>query len=220
MQTITIAFTPEGPTDERFLSSIITRTIEDILTEHGRGEFTVLPPMSFSRVKGSLNGAEKLLEVARRVKGYHFLIIHADADDSNSNNAMNERIKPGADLIRSDSSSCQDLVPLVPVHMSESWMFADPDMLRELLNTQLDLTSDLGLPRPSHAERPANPKELLANAIRISQSNTGRRKRTQLRISDLYAQFSEIDLNKLNIIPSYQIFRNELIKTLRSLNFI
>lgn len=214
-----IGFSPEGPTDERFLGSVIQRTAIELLHQHGRSQVDVLPPISFPRPKDVHDGGEKLLAVARQTYGYHCLIIHADADDSSYIRALNERIEPGKRLINADSKACQEIVPLIPVHMSESWMLVDSDALTEALNTDLDL-ADLGIPKPKFSERPADPKQLLKDAVRISQEKSTKRRRSQIHISDLYAELADISLDKLMILPSYQQFRDNLLAAFRHLQLV
>lgn len=73
--------------------------------------------------------ANRIWDAARRAEGYHGLIVHVDADYSTADRARRDRIDPGFELIRQSSERvCDQLVPLIPVRMTEAWMLADRDV--------------------------------------------------------------------------------------------
>jgi len=104
--------------------------------------------------------------------------------------------------------------------MSEAWMLADTNLLKQLLGTSSD-NSNLGLPaKVSEVERIADPKEVIKNAIAVSQESLSRRRR-KLSISSLYSPISqEISLEKLANLPSYQDFVKEVDNSLQYLNYL
>jgi len=217
MITLTIAFSPEGPTDIRFLGSVIRRTAEDLIANHGTTEADVLEPFPFARPKGTaLSGAEKLLAIARQTHGLHCLMIHADADADTSQAAWDHRLTPGWQLIAADSTAQQQLVGLVPITMTEAWMLADTALLQEALDTNLEVVRDLGLPRPNRAEEVTHPKNELLRAIQQAQAALPPRRRqpdSEL-MADLYAQLDNIPLTSLRILPSFQKFEADFLAVL------
>ncbi len=104
--------------------------------------------------------------------------------------------------------------------MSVAWMLADTNLLKQLLGTSSD-NSNLGLPaKVSKVERIADPKEVIKNAIAVSQESLSRRRR-KLSISSLYSPISqEISLEKLANLPSYQDFVKEVDNSLQYLNYL
>lgn len=220
MKQLIIAFSPEGPTDIRFLSEIIRRTAIALLSSsQAKGEADVLAPFPIPREKGS--AASVLLQLARDAYGFHCLIIHADADHNTQTPALNERILPGKQLVSRETSSnvCQIVIPLIPVHMTEAWMLADSDALLQATGTPLS-ASQLNLPDANGAERKARPKEFLEDFLRSSQAHLGR-KRDRIDLTDLYALLSDsISFERLNLLPSYRQFKADFAVALTDLGFL
>ncbi len=222
MRTLTIAFSPEGPTDVRFLGSVIRRTAEALLTAHGRGQTDVLEPIAFMRPKGELDGAERLLAVARLAFGFHCLVVHADADDTTPAAAWAQRLAPGQQLIAADAKAQQQVVRLVPVAMTEAWMLADAPALREALDTDLDAVRDLELPRPARAEQATHPKNALKTALQRIQDALPPRRRQPVPqlMADLYGQLAEVPLTSLRELESYRQFETDFRAALAEQGFV
>lgn len=221
MKTLTIAFSPEGTTDVRFLSSVIRRTAEALLTAHGRGQTDVLEPIAFLRPKGELDGAERLLAVARQALGFDCLIVHADADHSSPQTALDQRLAPGQRLIATDAKAQQQVVCLVPVAMTEAWMLADTPSLQEALDTDLLVVRDLGLPRPAEIESTTHPKTDLKTALQCIQESLPPRRRQSVSelMADLYGQLAEIPLASLRQLASFRQFETDFHTALVSQGF-
>lgn len=122
MNSLVLALYAEGRTDERFLPVVIQRTAEQILAQRGCQVVDVPDPIV---VDGSIDRehrgrAERILEAARRARGYHALIVHADADHPTPDRSIEERIQPGLHLVhRSEEAVCRQLVPIVSVQMTD-----------------------------------------------------------------------------------------------------
>jgi hypothetical protein len=218
MRSLVLALYAEGPTDERFLSIIIQRTAEGLLLRLGQTVVDVLTPIilrpKFTHTLTSR--AESILDVAQQAYGYHALIIHTDADHSTSEWAMNERIRPGIDLVQlRQNGVCHHLVPIIPVRMTEAWMLTDIRALQTVIGTDLSATA-LGIPEhPSLVDKLLEPKQILNQAIQ----NSGRRRR--IHLGTLYEPLArQIDLGHLQIVAAYQDFTNDLTNTLKILHFI
>jgi hypothetical protein len=220
MKQLVIAFSPEGPTDVRFLREIIRRTATELLSSlQARGEAEVLDPIPLPREKGS--AATKILQLSRDARGYHCLVIHADADHATPALALTDRIQPGRQLVAQEpiGSVCPIIIPLIPVHMTEAWMLADPDALLKATGTPLS-ASQLNLPNAAGAERKAQPKAFLEEFLRHSQAHLSR-KRDRIDIGDLYALLSDtISSTRLNALPSYQQFKADFSAALTTLGFL
>lgn len=77
--------------------------------------------------------------------GLLVLCIHADADSKDDSDTFQNKINPAVDKIVNaiDKDLCKLLVPLVPIVMTESWMLADKELLREEIGTNMSF-SELG----------------------------------------------------------------------------
>lgn len=219
MTSLTIAFSGEGPTDHRFLSKIIERTVVSLLTpDKVRQEVDVLAPISLSRGSGS--EADRIFALGKQAYGFHCFIIHADADASTPTAALAERYAPGVDQLLAEADPrCSQIIPLIPVHMTEAWMLADPDALLRLLTTPLT-ARELDLPDATGAERKANPKLFLTEVLANAQRHLTR-KNYRIDLADLYTLLPDvIPLERLDLLPSYQQFKQHLKVALISLNLL
>jgi hypothetical protein len=222
MATLVLAFYAEGPSDEHFLPLIIQRTTEQLLVQRGRTIVDVLEPMV---LKPSLDReatrAERILAVARRASGYHALVVHADADHATPEHALNERIWPGFELVRQAREAVRhQLVPLIPVQMTEAWLLADPEALRVVVGTNLE-SHVLGLPDRAHqVESFPDPKQALNQVIQNALANRPRRRR-RLDLNTVYEPLArQISLERLEGVPAYRRFVNDMSETLTALNLI
>lgn len=223
MITLVLALMAEGPTDERFLPIIIQRTAEKILRERSRFVVDVLEPIDLRkeiRPGTYKNQAERILLAAQHAAGYHALIVHVDADDRTHHDAIYERIQPGFDLVKASKEDvCRQLIPIIPIRMTEAWMLADPEAFKEVVGTDVP-TRNLGLPaRPHQVEAELDPKHQLRQAIKLaSASRPRRRRRRGIRLGHLYEPLArQIRLERLSAVPAYQRFVDDLTACLIAL---
>ncbi len=224
MTSLVLALYVEGRTDERFLPIVVQRTAERILLQRGRGMLDVLPPfvlvksidLEFSRY------AERVLAAARQTVHYDALIIHADADHPTREPALQQRIQPGLDLVeqarRAGDPVCDQLLPIIPIRMTEAWMLADTAALRTVIGTTLS-AHELGLPGHAHeVEAVLDPKHTLNQAM---QAATSRRRRRRLSVGAIYEPLArQLDLDHLSRVPAYQQFVQDLILALTALQLV
>lgn len=216
-----VGFTTEGTTDVRFLRKIIERSFEEIAYEcQGDVEPVVWPleikktDLSFSEyaLKAAQQGVEEI--------GMMILCIHSDADDATNQNVLDNKIAPARELIKaqSDDTTCKILVPAIPVQMMESWMLADKDLLKnEIGTTKTD--NELGINRSP--ESITDPKAVIEEAIRIARQEITRRRRKELRISDLYLPVGQkVSIDKLKELPSYRRFQEDIRQAYRELHLM
>lgn len=216
-----VGFTTEGSTDVRFLRKIIERSFEEIAYEcQGDVEPVVWPlevkktDLSFSEyaLKAAQQGVEEI--------GMMILCIHSDADDATNQNVLDNKIAPARELIKaqSDDTTCKILVPAIPVQMMESWMLADKDLLKnEIGTTKTD--NELGINRSP--ESITDPKAVIEEAIRIARQEKTRRRRKELRISDLYLPVGQkVSIDKLKELPSYRRFQEDIRQAYRELHLM
>lgn len=214
-----IGYTTEGTTDKRFLEAIITKTFEEIAFDCST-QIEVYAPLYISFAKGN-NFVESCNLTARLAfeKGVSVLCIHSDADAKTDVGTFTFKISPAFEAIQDqqDENICKNLVPIVPVTMSESWMLADKELFKAEINTNLPNT-DLGI--QTNPENIADPKQAIEDALRIAQENQTRRKQ-KITISDLYQPIGQqLSIEKLHNLPSFKKFFSTVRSAFEKLNYL
>lgn len=215
---ITIGFATEGSTDVRFLESIIQRTFEEVAFDC-KGEIEILPVQHLAKEPGDIETAA--VGYARKADnlGIMVLCLHKDADSPTDVNAFRFNIQPAFEAIETTPDIvCKNLVAIVPIQMSESWMLADTKLLKDEIGTDL---SDRELNLDRRPEAIADPKAIIADAIRISRKSLTQRRRRELNIGELYQPIGQkIDLAILRRLSSYFKFREAVRESFRKLNYL
>lgn len=211
---ITVALNAEGPTDYRFLKSIIYRTLEDIILNCDK-DIEIYP---IKEIKKSASGLTYIQNVENASKeaydsGIKCLVLHCDADDTTQDTVMSCKLEPAINHIakhEEHSKLCLNLIPLIPIQMSEAWMLSDIELLKQEIGaTRIDNIT-LGLTK--NAESYSDPKAIITEAIRLAQETRSRRHR-KLEISELYIPFGQkVKLEKLKQLSSYRKFYDDLKK--------
>lgn len=223
MNSLMVAFYGEGTTDERFLPSVIRRTAETILCERQTGETLVAEPFVVDRRAVNTNHehrTDRILEAARRCANFHALVVHTDADGPTWEVACQQRFKPGEDQVAqavSDGETvCAELVPIIPIRMTEAWLLADPEALLSVIGTEVEARA-LGIPtRARLVERVRDPKQKLEGVLRACRTNRGRRR---ISLGTLYEPLGRrVSLERLALVPAYQQFVQDLTDTLVALS--
>lgn len=211
----------EGATDIRFLESIVKTTLENLAIECSGYIETELEIIKID--KSGLSFNQQVLKAAEKAKNdFEILIlfIHTDSDNRDDSNVFDTKIIPAQELVQQqdDKAVCKKIVAIIPIQMTESWMLADKELLKNEIGIE---GSDIELGIHRNPEEIANPKAVIENIIRISKEKQVKRKRNKgLNISDLYQIIGQkTDISKLEKLPSYIKFKNSLIEKLRELNF-
>ncbi len=212
-----IAYTTEGSTDERFLAKIIERTFEALLFE-SKTVIEIHPPIHVSNNNKSFN--KKIQAIATTNNYFDIICVHCDSDFTSNKKVIENKIKPAFELVKNTKNTCKNLVAIIPVQMTEAWMLADIELFLKEINTDKSC-SELGLPcKTTLIEKIANPKKVIEEALVKSQLNKSRR-RNKLKISDLYIPLSKkIKQQKLEMLPSFKLFKDEARKALINLNYL
>lgn len=219
MNTLSLALYSEGPTDNRFLPSVIRKTARCILDEHLQSHIEISAIHSIEVKKK--NRPESILQAAYDASGYHALIIHADADSPKADRARGERYEPGLRLIQQASGYlCKSLLPIIPIQAIEAWMLADFELLLAKIGTKLH-PDDLNIPeKASMVESISKPKRRLEEAVQRAYVERSKRRR-DTDIAFLYEPMGEeTNLERLKQVPSYNQFVYDLTEVLASLQFI
>lgn len=214
-----VGLVTEGNTDIRFLESIIKKTFDSIA-------FDAVGDIEIELVSITLNKTnfvEDVLTAARKgveEYGITVLCVHTDADDINDNSVYQNKITPALNALKKDTNPdiCHNLVPVVPVQMTESWMLADKDLLKKQIGSTL---TDFQLGIHKAPETISDPKRTIAEAIRIARQGITQRRRSDLTISDLYLPIGQnMNLIKLELLPSYLKFKNDVVRIFKILNYL
>ncbi|MCB9425741.1 MAG: DUF4276 family protein [Flavobacteriales bacterium] len=210
----------EGTTDVRFLSSVAERTLEEVAFDCTGDIETKVEIININ--KTGLNFNEQVLEASRvafNKFGILILFVHTDSDSVSDEIIFQTKIIPAENtLMTQDDSCCKNIIAIVPVQMTESWMLADKQLLKEEIGV---VKSDTDLGIHLHPESITNPKNVIENIIRISKEDLSKRRRSKgLNISDLYQIIGQkLDMAELEKLQSYQKFKKSLVNKLRELNF-
>ncbi|MCB0186586.1 MAG: DUF4276 family protein, partial [Caldilineaceae bacterium] len=115
---------------------------------------------------------------------------------------------------------CADVVPVIPIHMTEAWMLVDHEVLLDVIGTTMQPHQ---LPRLSaqQIEDIADPKARLVETMQTALASRPKRVRRQRSSSELYEPLGRrIALARLAQLPSYQRFVDDLRQALARLRLI
>lgn len=128
-KVIVWGFYGEGRRDYGFLMPLVERILTVLLPDDD------LLPIALDHLDfDGLSQIEKLKKAAQAAHGYHFLICHIDADGRDGDRARKERFEPGLnEIVQRPDTMNTDLVPLIPIKMTDAWMLIDLRLLRVLL---------------------------------------------------------------------------------------
>ena len=191
--------------------------IEAIAVEMGREIHVTVPDLDRLPTKPGHSVGDKLRAARQLSPGadeYDLVVIHRDSDG----NPPQRRRDEIADAVAAVSPSLAH-VPVIPVRMLEAWLILDHTAIREVAGNPNGRMS-LGLPNPNRAERVADPKALLKQAIATASEEKGR------RLNKLQARFSENRARLLQMLDregpvkqlaSWQSFTHDLSEVLSRL---
>lgn len=218
---IFIGLVAEGTTDVRFLKNVIFKSVQELSwqceTEVDIFDIREIYPNGDSFVEKMLNAAR----IAQKDYSISMLCIHADSDSKTATEVMQNKFEPFFEALRTMSPKdyCKCIVPTIPIQMIESWMLADKPLLKSLINAEAMTDAELGLDRAP--ESYADPKKVINEAIRIVMEGKPKKRRDEIRISDLYEIIGhEISLESLRSIPSFCEFEKRVTEAFRLLNLL
>lgn len=212
----------EGTTDVRFLESVVKKTLDDLAFECTGDIETELKVIDIDKTGLSFN--EQVFLASKMAKEEYdvlMLFVHTDADCNDDSIVFNSKIIPAKTFLeeQDDELVCKKVIAIVPVQMTEAWMLADKNLLKDEIGIE-GTDIDLGIHR--RPEEISNPKAVIENIIRLSkESQVKRKRRSGLNISDLYQIIGQkIELSELESLPSYNKFKSSLREVLKELNFL
>jgi Domain of unknown function (DUF4276) len=206
-----VGFWGEGTSDYAFLIPIIRRTFRSVSLDcHGEIEVLLEPIPKSLGPKRFVDQAEAAAKIGVEEFGMTLLCVHVDADSNSPEKVIREKIQPAKERLSSLGSEqhCSEMLAVIPVQMTESWMMADVDVLKTEIGTTIP-NDKLGFHRKP--EEIADPKGVINAAIRMVKADGPKKRQADLAISDLYQIMgNKISLEKLAILPSYQHFRAQV----------
>lgn len=210
----------EGPTDQRFLSGVVKRTLDDLAMQcTGDIEVELVPIEIEKSGKSFVDQVKTAARKGLNEFGLHFLCVHTDADRFSDQDVFENKIIPAQkELELGLQTQHFSLIPIVPIVMTEAWMLADKELLKSEIGTDL---SDGELQFTKNPERYSDPKDIINNAIRIADASRPKKTRYKVTIQDLYQIVGQrCSLQKLSSLSSYQKFRNGIIAELGKMNYL
>src|SRR5436309_6511041 len=147
MRYLGLALYAEGPTDYRFLPSILLRLTNDLCLRGASEvvEVSDVQALDTPEEHREADRATRILEAARSVRGaFSILFVHADGG-GDPEAAFQERVEPAARRIHENTKGGERVVAVVPVRETEAWALTDGDALRGAFGSTL-ADSTFGLP--------------------------------------------------------------------------
>lgn len=221
MKQLFIGLIAEGTTDVRFLKNVINKSVLE-LSWQCNSQIDVFDVREISAEGDGF--VQKMLNASKRAfqdYGISALCIHTDSDAPSANNVMQYKFEPFFSELKtlSEEEFCKHIIPTIPIQMIESWMLADKELLKYLINAQDMSDADLGIEKLP--ESYTDPKSAIENAIRIAMSRLPQRRRNLIGISDLYEILgNRLGLEKLRTIPSFVQFESNILKVFRNMGLM
>ena len=218
-QQIIIGLTAEGTTDNAFLKNVIYRIASDIALECSK-DVEIFDVQIIDAYGATF--VEKTIAALRKAYGYtHAVCIHTDADGRTNQNVLRNKFLPlKVEMSKlSHEEICDVVIPTIPVQMIESWMLADKSLFKELIDAKQISDKDLSIDKMP--EQYADPKAVINNAIQVSLSKHGKRRRDRVVIGDLYEILgNSVSIAALRKLPSFREFEENMRTAFRKLNLL
>ena len=116
--------------------------------------------------------ADKTRQGLLAAGGLDLLFVHRDAENASADARYREIETAVRDVVKDGMS----WIGVVPVRMTEAWLLLDEAAIHKVVGKP-NGRAPLDLPVPKQAERVANPKERLRDALLTASGNRGRRRR-------------------------------------------
>ena len=187
----------------------LTRHIERLIIDSGQpqaeGDSWFRGKPLKKRIRTGLQVAENTVDI---------LFVHRDAN----NVGAEVRLREIANALRGIMDA-PSFVGVVPVRMTEAWLLLDEHAIRKVVGRPQG-REPLHLPTPHEAERRADPKRILADALLTASDSTGRRKQ---RIERDFGRLRRRLLESLPIhgrltqLASWARFRDDTLRAIDKL---
>lgn len=218
MKQLFIGLIAEGTTDVRFLKNVIFKSIQELSWQCDNQ----VEIFDIREIAADGEGfVEKMLKASKNAwqdYGISALCIHADSDARTIGAVMQNKFEPFFSALKDmpEEEYCKHIIPTIPIQMVESWMLADKELLKQLINAKDMSDADLKIDRAP--ESYADPKNAIENAIRISMYEQPKKRRNQIGIGDLYEVLgNRLSLEKLRSLPSFVEFEKNVVSIFKDM---
>jgi hypothetical protein len=187
----------EGPTDHRFLSSLVERLLEFLGQEELQTKFNVATPINIGMPSRPKTTADEA--ILRFWDSCTLFIVHRDGE-GDPLNAFQQYIEPSLTTVKQKYSEVI-VVSCIPEREIEAWMLADSQVFSQLVTAWKPTL-------PQDPEKVLDPKQILEQILKTKGQ----------RINEAYQFFGEyIDFEALRRLNSFQQFETELRLAIRAL---
>ncbi|WP_419921392.1 hypothetical protein [Candidatus Poriferisodalis sp.] len=199
----------DGPSDRPLAAHLEAMCLErGVRVDVSAPEFERLPnPPGLS--------VENRLESIRRGERLpDLLFVHRDAERQHPQ----LRLQEITDATQQVASGLP-FVPIIPVRMTEAWLLADQQLIRQIAGRP-DSTVDLGIPPSDRLERMPDPKAALRQALAAASGNSGRALK---KFDNRFGTHRRLLLERLDRsgpvsqLPRWQALESDLDRVLASL---
>lgn len=181
---LTGLFLAEGTSDAPLADLVTTMfAVHGVTVQLTRPDFALLGDRVARDVASRLVAGRTLMAD----QPLDLLVVHRDVDRSDRPTRLQE-------ILAATRGSGAEVVPVLPVRMTEAWLLLDDNALRAVAGNPAGRT-DLGLPQLGEVERLADPKARLRAALLAASDTTGRRR---LRFEQRFGQHRRQLLDRLD----------------------
>lgn len=174
---------------------------------HREVQITAIDPRHLSGVGRRVE--DRLRFILNQETDPDLVFVHRDAEAV----PPGDRVAEVMNAAQSVGISEDDVVPVVPVRMTEAWLLLDEAEIRRVAGRP-NGSGDLALPRLAAVESVADPKALLRDVLLQAGSPSGRRRRQQFERD--FGQHRALLLQRLDIdgpvtqLSSWQRLRRDI----------
>jgi hypothetical protein len=204
----------EGPTDRRFLSQLIPRTLLAILAEQSAFDVEFQEQIVLFEEKTNEDRAQLICAERTNID---LFVVHVDATRPQRERVQDAIVGQIQAIARATCGvPAERIVPLVPIREMEAWILSDPEAIARVLGYESWPDRVRRDWVPDRAEAETDPKRTLDEAVR---NLVGRRRGRRRDGGDVYVDLigAEVDLTRLDRLDSFQRFRTDLLEGLRAL---
>ena len=204
MRYVCPAFVSEGPTDDRFLPTVLNRATIDLCARFVEN-VEVADPVVLRDRRGPAPVTAVVDELLRNADSYSMVIFHHDAGTDRPR-VDREWLDPMR-LEWAVRGSSAPLVFVVPVRETEAWALADGDAIRRVYGVSWD-NGRLGVPdNPRHVAQIPDPKKVLTA---IGKAVGGRVRNYHSRLGEL------VSLDRLAEVEAFAAWSEDMTHVLEN----